>query len=90
MNLRQRLSLFLASVLPVLALCAYFLIAPARAVATSCPGGGMQDGGCPNGGCHNAGGSCSANGSTNGVYIFCRSDYGNGYPPGRGPAATVA
>lgn len=69
MNLKQKLSLFSAAVLPVLALSAYFLFAPARASALSCPGGQFQAP-CGHGGCMNGAGYCYQNGS-NGLFVFC-------------------
>lgn len=42
MNLRQKLSLAFAAVLPVLALTGYFLLTPSRAVAQQCPGGQVR------------------------------------------------
>lgn len=80
MNLKQKLSLFSAAVLPVLALLAYFLIAPARANAQSCPGGQFRAPcGYENWGCMNGAGYCYANGSR-GYFVFCPPHVGPGGP----------
>jgi hypothetical protein len=39
MNVKQKMSILAASLLPALALAAFFLLGPLRASATSCPGG---------------------------------------------------
>lgn len=72
MNLRQRISVIAASLLPALALCAYFALAPAKASADSCPPGTIYSpcSGHP-GECGNGAGECFANGSKNGLYMFC-------------------
>lgn len=81
MNLKQKVSLLSGTVLPVLAMAAYFLLAPARATAHSnafySPCG--DDGGCESGS-----GECYANGSTQEVYVFCYFDGSTQLPPGTG------
>jgi len=76
MNLKQKLSLFSAVLLPSLALSAYFLIAPTRAGATTCPQGQIWAGtNCDAGGCNSGGGGCYPNQSDWGQYVFCSYDY---------------
>lgn len=81
MNVKQKLSLFSGAALPMLAMAAYFLVAPARATAHSCaiysPCG--SDGGCESGS-----GECYANGSTDEIYVFCYFDPNTQLPPGPG------
>lgn len=50
MDIRQKLSLVTASVLPVLAISAYLLFAPARVNASSCPSGDISVPTCGPGG----------------------------------------
>lgn len=71
MNSKQKLSLFSAMLLPALALSVYFLCVPARANATSCPGGKFRSACGPGGsGCQSGGGFCYPNGSE-GHYVYC-------------------
>lgn len=70
MNLKQKLSLFSAAVLPALALSAYFLVSPARARASSCDPPQCSSP-CFNGGCGNGAGGCFSNGSDGEPYVFC-------------------
>ena len=72
MNLKQRISVIAASLLPALALCAYFALAPAKASADSCPPGTIYSpcSGHP-GECGNGAGECFANGSKGKPYVFC-------------------
>ena len=80
MNIKQKISLLAASLLPVLALSAYFLMTPVRASAAgppchaSCGTGGL--------GCQSGGGFCYPNGDPNGIYVFCKKS--NGQPMGPG------
>jgi hypothetical protein len=81
MNLKQKLSILSASLLPALALSAYFLMGAAPASALSCPGGTFQAG-CFRGtgqpvGCQSGSGTCYAPG-TNGIYVFCPNHPGPG------------
>lgn len=71
MNRKQKLSLLAASVLPMLALSAYFVFAP-QASAGSCPDGSFYSP-CANNqnNCANGAGGCFANGSKNEPYQFC-------------------
>lgn len=79
MNLKQKLSLFSGLLLPSLALSAYFLITPVRAIA-----GGYCHAPCgyENTGCQSGSGYCWPNGSQNGIYVFCANQ--NGQPTGPG------
>jgi hypothetical protein len=62
MDIKQKLSLVTASALPVLAISAYLMFAPARASATSCPSGELSVPVCGDGyGC--AGTSCTTKGA---------------------------
>lgn len=71
MNLKQRISLLAASILPVLALSAYFLMAPVKTSAQSCPGGQFKAGPCKaGGGCESGTGTCYSIGA-HGIFIFC-------------------
>jgi hypothetical protein len=82
MDMKQKLSLVIASALPVLALSAYLLVAPAKARATSCPTGEVASPcGIGGTGCQSGSGTCYSNG-TNGIYVFCRTENG---PPNTGP-----
>lgn len=85
MDIKQKLSLVTASVLPMLAVSAYLLFAPANARATSCPSG-EEYAGCSHGpgqeeGCQSGSGTCYYSG-TNGIYVFCKTENG---PPNTGP-----
>lgn len=81
MNLKQKLSLLSGMTLPVLALSAYFLIAPVRATAHS----SAQYSPCgDDGGCESGSGVCYANNSSGNIYVFCYSDPYNQFPSGPG------
>lgn len=69
MNIKQRISLLCAAVLPAVALFAYFLIAPAHASACQfyAP--------CNSGGCSTGAGGCIPSGGC-GIYIFCQDKSG--------------
>jgi len=77
MGIRQKFSLAAASILPVVALAAYFLFSPAQATAASCEFHAP----CGSGGCQSGAGYCWPNGSNNGIYVFCAGD-GNAGGPG--------
>lgn len=78
MNLKQKLSILAATVLPIVALCAYLVLGPAKASASSC-GSGQQYAPCgqPDHStwCANGAGSCFAPG-TKEPYTFCRESPG--------------
>lgn len=81
MNLKQKFSLLAASVLPVFALSAYFLISPTKTIAQSCPGGTFHAS-CFRGpgqpvGCQSGSGYCYAPGSE-GYFVFCPNHPGPG------------
>lgn len=78
MNLKQTISLLVASILPVLALSAYFLLAPVKTSAQSCPGGTFKTPSCkPGGGCESGTGGCYSYGSA-GIFVFCPNHPGPG------------
>jgi hypothetical protein len=68
MNFKQKLSIVASSLLPALALFAYFLMGPAPVRAQSCPGGTVNS-------------PCSIG---RGLPIGCESGTGVCYPPGNG------
>lgn len=74
---KQKLSFVVASVFPMLALGAYFLLAPVQAHAFSSCSQTVQYAPCGTGSlnCQSGAGACYQNGSSNGVYVFCQ-----GYP----------
>lgn len=76
MNLKQKIALLTASILPALALSAYFLLAPVKASAQSCPGGTFNAR-CASGGCASGTGYCYSVGSQ-GTYVFCPNHPGPG------------
>jgi len=82
MGNKQKFSLAAASILPILAVAAYFLFAPPVARAGSCPNGGIFDPCNGNSGseCNSGTGYCWGNGSTNGIYVFCNGDGNVGGP----------
>jgi hypothetical protein len=79
MELKQRISLIVASVLPVVALAVYFLLAPFTTNAT----GNLCHAPCGIGGkgCGNGAGGCYNNGS-NGIFVFCKNSQGQPMGPG--------
>lgn len=80
MNLKQKVSMLSAALLPALALSAYFLITPARANAQSCPGGEFKANcGTGGSGCQSGGGFCFPNGA-HGTFVFCPPHVGPGGP----------
>jgi hypothetical protein len=83
MNFKQKLSILASSLLPALALSAYFLLGPAPVRAQSCPGGTFNSS-CYRGpgvpvGCGNGAGYCYAPGSP-GYFVFCPPHEGPGGP----------
>lgn len=73
MNRKQRISILAASLLPFLALLAFFVFAPAKVAASSCPFGDIYAP-CGVDGCENGVGGCLADGSQDGQYVFCYYD----------------
>jgi hypothetical protein len=80
MNLKQKISIAAAGLLPILALTAFFLVGSPKADAQSCPGG-MFRAPCGVGGtgCANGAGGCVANGGSS-AFIFCPPHQGPGGP----------
>jgi hypothetical protein len=79
MNVKQRVSLFVAAVFPVLALSAYFLLSPLRASAQSCPGGQFYAGqSCTNSNCNDGHGGCEVPLGDQGSFVFCPNHPGPG------------
>ncbi|HWG57562.1 MAG TPA: hypothetical protein VN661_00795 [Candidatus Acidoferrales bacterium] len=78
MNLKQRLSLAAAAVLPALALSAYFLITPLRAIAQSCPPGEILAGCGSLPYCNDGHGGCDVHVGQRGVFVFCPGEGYNG------------
>jgi hypothetical protein len=81
MNFKQKLSILASSLLPALALAAYFLLGPAPVRAQSCPGGTVQapcnrSPGLPVG-CSSGSGTCYPPGN-NGEFVFCPPHGGSG------------
>jgi hypothetical protein len=74
-------------VLPVLALSAYFLIAPARANASSCPSGHTQYSPCGPGNqyCATGTGGCVVPGDQ-GFFVFCGEGQKSQRARAKGPA----
>lgn len=71
MDRKQKCSLFVATVMPLLAVSAYFLLAPAKVNAfAGCPSGQTYTP-SPSGYCSSGSGANYRVGSTSGVYVFC-------------------
>ena len=82
MNLKQRISLLFASLLPALALAAYLLILPSGARASSCPPGDVYDP-CPGHPYSCAGTPTGCVGiNTGSFFFFCPPEHGSGPGPG--------
>jgi hypothetical protein len=80
-DLKQKVSILVASLLPVVALAAYFLLTPTKTSALSCPGGTFNAS-CYRGpgvpvGCQSGSGYCYAPGDV-GYFVFCPNHPGPG------------
>ncbi len=79
MNIKQKISMLAASVLPVLALGAYFLLTPVKTNALSCPGGTFYAGqSCTNTNCNDGHGGCEVTLGSPGSFVFCPNHPGPG------------
>jgi len=88
MDLKQKLTLLATSVLPVLALSAYLLLAPVTVSAGSCPSGQMYAGyGCTRNYCNDGHGGCEVPPGGGGIFVFCKNS--SGQPNGPGTCSTT-
>jgi hypothetical protein len=83
MNLKQRLLVLAASVLPVLALSAYLFLSPVKVAQASCPAGEEYAGqGCTNNFCNDGHGGCEVHPGAGGIFVFCKTSSGGASGPG--------
>lgn len=80
MNLKQKLNLLVAFLLPAIALSAYFMITPVPALAAGNPC--HSPCGYEGLGCGNGAGGCYPNGYRGGIYVFCKNSQGQPTGPG--------